>query len=67
MIALAAIVAVTSVIFLVALKQPSRRAPLLTPSSSNTNPTTNSGTTNPTTGTTTAKQQRRCTGGSRSF
>ena len=43
MIVLAAIVAVTSVIFLVALKQPSNRAPLLSTPSTHTTPSTGSG------------------------
>ena len=43
MIVLAAIVAITSVIFLVALKQPSNRAPLLSTPSSHTTPSTGSG------------------------
>ncbi len=43
MIVLAAIVAVTSVIFLVALKQPSNRAPLLTTPSTHTTPSTGNG------------------------
>ena len=50
MIVLAAIVAVTSVIFLVALKQPSNRAPLLSTPSSHTTPSTGNGlTTEPST------------------
>ncbi len=50
MIVLAAIVAVTSVIFLVALKQPSNRAPLLTTPSTHTTSSTGNGlTTEPST------------------